>query len=87
MTGLSCPACGIQRFIHTLLQGNFIKAVQYNYYLIYALPYVMVIVFTYYLPKCKIKDKLKDIFESKTAVWLYVITFFIWFLVRNLLKI
>ncbi|MCW4117267.1 DUF2752 domain-containing protein [Prevotella copri] len=87
ITGLNCPACGIQRFIHTALQGDFIRACHYNYYLLYALPYVIMIVVTYYLPNSKIKVRLKDILESTIAVRIYVTTFFIWFIARNILNL
>ncbi|MES5006145.1 DUF2752 domain-containing protein [Prevotella disiens] len=40
LTGWSCPACGMQRFIHALLHGNFKEAINYNYYLLYVLPYL-----------------------------------------------
>ena len=87
ITGLNCPACGIQRFIHKALQGDFIRACHYNYYLLYALPYVIMIVVTYYLPNSKIKVRLKDILESTIAVRIYVTTFFIWFIARNILNL
>jgi len=87
ITRLSCPACGIQRFIHALTNGNVREALAYNYYLVYALPYAMCVVTAYYLPKSRIKDRMTEIFEGKTAVWLYIITFCIWFVVRNILDI
>lgn len=87
ITRLSCPACGIQRFIHALTNGNVREALAYNYYLVYALPYAMCVVMAYYLPQSRIKDRMTEIFEGKTAVWLYIITFCIWFVVRNILDI
>ena len=47
ITTLSCPACGIQRFLHALTNGDVLKACHYNYYLIYALPYTLIIIATY----------------------------------------
>lgn len=87
ITGLSCPACGIQRFVHAMTNGNVREAVSYNYYLIYALPYTLCIVVAYYLPQSRLKDRMKEIFEGKIAVGLYVITFCVWFVVRNILEI
>ena len=84
ITGLSCPACGIQRFIHALTNGNVREALAYNYYLVYALPYAMCVVTAYYLPQSRLKDRMTEIFEGKTAVWLYIITFCIWFVFRNI---
>ena len=87
ITGLSCPACGIQRFIHALTNGNVKEALAYNYYLIYAIPYTLCVVTTYYLPQSRLKDRMTEVFEGKTAVWLCIITFCIWFVVRNILDI
>lgn len=33
LTGLSCPGCGSQRFVHAMLKGEFAEAVSYNYFL------------------------------------------------------
>lgn len=87
LTGLNCPACGIQRFVHALTNGNVKEALAYNYYLAYALPYTLCVVTAQYLPQSRLKDRLTEIFGRKTAVWLYVTTSCIWFVVRNILDI
>lgn len=87
ITHLSCPACGLQRFIHALTNGDVKRACHYNYYLIYALPYTLVVILTYYLPKGRFKERMAHIFEGKIATWTYVISFCIWFVVRNILNI
>lgn len=87
ITTLSCPACGIQRFLHALTNGDLLQACHYNYYLIYALPYTLAVIITYYLPKGKWKEKMTSIFEGKIAVWIYVYSFCIWFVLRNILNI
>lgn len=87
LTGLDCPSCGIQRFFHAFLHGDFLHAIAYNYYLIYALPYALSFLVAMALPQGKYKNSLKKIIESKPAVWLYVITFFAWLIVRNLYHI
>ena len=28
VTGLSCPGCGMQRFLHAFMHGNFLEAIQ-----------------------------------------------------------
>lgn len=65
ITTLSCPACGIQRFLHALTNGDVLKACHYNYYLIYALPYTLIIIATYYLPNGKLKEKMTSILKVK----------------------
>jgi len=39
-TGLKCPGCGSQRAIHQLLNGNVLKALQYNALVVAAIPYL-----------------------------------------------
>lgn len=87
LTGLNCPACGIQRFIHALVNGHFTAAIAYNYYLVYALPYAVALAGIYLLPDSVAKDRLTGIFQSKTAIWLYVVSFCLWFVIRNILNI
>ena len=31
LTGLNCPGCGMQRFLHALMHGHFSEAIHYNY--------------------------------------------------------
>lgn len=87
LTGLNCPACGIQRFIHAMTNGNISEAIAYNYYLAYALPYTIIVVGTWMLPHSRLKNTLVNIFQGNIAIWLYVSSFCIWFVVRNLLDL
>ena len=87
LTGLSCPACGIQRFIHAMTNGHFREAIAYNYFLVYALPYIVAIIATFLMPASRLKELMQKIFENKFAIWLYIATFCAWFAIRNILKI
>ena len=87
ITGLNCPACGIQRFIHAFTNGHFTEALAYNYFLVYALPYAFCLVVAYYLPDCRLKRRMQDIFEGRTAVGIYIATFSVWLVARNILGI
>ena len=87
LTGLSCPACGIQRFAHALMHGHVAEALRYNYYLVYALPYAALFALEWLMPPCAARDRLARIIENRYAVGFYVATFLIWFVVRNLLGI
>lgn len=87
LTGLSCPGCGMQRFLHALLTGHPAQAIRYNYYLAYALPYAMLFVVEWVMPQGTKRDKLVAVIENKYVVWFYIITFFIWIVVRNILHI
>lgn len=87
LTGLSCPACGIQRFVHALLHGHLQEAVGYNYYLVYALPYTLLLIAVHVLPHSNAVAHVRGWLESKPAVWLYIISFCVWFVVRNMFSI
>lgn len=45
LTGYSCPGCGSQRLIHSLLHLRFYDAFRYNALLFVALPYLVVLVY------------------------------------------
>lgn len=87
LTGLNCPACGIQRFLHALLNGRIFEAIHYNYYLVYALPYAALFVVEWLMPDGKARERLAMVIENRYVVWFYVVTFFIWLVVRNILGI
>ena len=87
LTGLNCPACGIQRFIHSLLNGRPLQAIKYNYYLVYALPYALLFGVAWIMPDNKYKHKLTAVIESKIAVWFYIVSFLLWLIIRNIIGI
>ena len=41
LTGLSCPGCGMQRFVHALTNGRPLEAVGYNAFLPFVGLYVL----------------------------------------------
>lgn len=83
LTGLSCPACGIQRFLHALLHGEPLRAISCNYYLAYSLPYALLFVLEWAMPRGKRRDALARVIENRWVVWFYIVTFFVWMVVRN----
>lgn len=87
ITGLSCPGCGVQRFIHASLHGEWHKGISYNYFLIYALPYLLLLYLAWALPHGRYKIKLNNILTHKYMIWFYIITFFLWMIIRNIYKI
>ncbi len=87
LTGLSCPGCGFQRALHALLHGNFREAVGYNLFLVYAAPYAAAFPVTSYLLRGRAKQRIRRFIEHRAVVGFYVVTFCIWFVVRNVLGI
>ena len=87
LTGLSCPACGIQRFLHAIMHGNFGEAIAYNYYLAYSLPYALLFVVEWAMPAGRSRSRLARVIENRYVVGFYVVTFLVWMIVRNILGI
>lgn len=87
ITGLQCPGCGGQRMVHQLLLGHFGKAISYNYYMLLAGPYVLAFIVNWLMPDGKARLKFRSFLEDKHVVWTYVVTFCLWFVIRNILNI
>jgi len=47
LTGFYCPGCGGQRSLHSLLNGNFLKAIDYNLLFILLLPLILYFMFVF----------------------------------------
>ncbi len=87
LTGLSCPACGIQRFIHAILHGNFTVALQFNYWLVVIFPYAIAFLVAWSLPESKVKVQITKFIENPIVVGIYIASMVIWTIVRNILGI
>lgn len=87
ITGLSCPGCGIQRAIHALMHGEIKEAIQYNYFLLYSGPYAASFLLVWLMPQNGFRGKLKSMIENKHVVNFYIVTFSMWFVIRNILNL
>lgn len=87
LTDLSCPACGVQRFIHAILHGDFAVALQFNYWLVLVLPYSIAFLIAWLLPECNIKVWITKLVENPKVVGIYIASMIIWMIVRNILGI
>lgn len=82
-TGLQCPSCGIQRAMHLMLHGSFVEAFRYNWYLLLVFPYVALIV----VAELFSVEKLRRVLYSNPVLIAYLVSYFLWFALRNILHI
>lgn len=87
LTGWSCPGCGIQRAIHSLLNGRWSEALSYNYFFIISIPYAFLIFIAYSLRKFMKNERVVELLEHRKLAMAYVYCFFAWFLIRNIFEI
>ena len=86
-TGWSCPGCGLQRALHALLHGRFLRAWQYNYLLIFTLPYAAVLIFERWFMWGRAQQRLQRIIEHPVLVYLLAVVCLSWIILRNVLGI
>ena len=79
LTGFSCPACGFQRCLHALLHGDLINAIKFNLFLAIGVPYLLIVV----IAKIFNVKYINNCLQTKMAN-IYLVTFFVWFIARNL---
>ena len=82
LTGYDCPACGGQRALHALLHGEFLRALMFNPFALYSIPYFLLVAYTTCSPD-RFPPRLHPIVQGRIAVMTYVVLFFLWWVVRN----
>ena len=84
LLGIDCPGCGFQRAMHALLHGHIKEAVSYNLFFVVAFPYLIIILLSDFMRKGKQQQKLRSFVESKWLTNGYIVSFVIWFVIRNI---
>ena len=87
ITGWRCPGCGLQRALHALLQGRWLEAIHYNYFIFVILPYISLLIAQSFYPFGKKKINLEKNNNNKRFNYWCAASAFIWLVVRNFLKI
>ena len=87
VTGLSCPGCGMQRFLHAFLHGNFVEAFHYNYLLLVLIPYLVLLGIENFLLTGETKMSWKRVVEGRVVAISMCIIAPSWFVIRNILHI
>ena len=87
MTGLNCPGCGMQRFLHAFMHGNFLEAIHYNYMLIVLIPYMFFFGIERFILIGERQERWKNIIEGRIMTTIMIILAPSWFIIRNILHI
>lgn len=87
LTGWQCPGCGITRAAHALLHGEFSRALAYNWFFVISIPYFLSICAVCNIPALRRRERLRRVVTGTRLAWAYVILFFLWFVIRNILEI
>lgn len=83
LTGYDCPACGIQRAIHTLLNGDVVTALRYNYFLLISIPYFLAVAITTFC-KSEIVSKMSYYVQHPKVVKVVLALIILWWIMRNI---
>lgn len=88
LTGFQCPSCGNQRALHAFLHGRFGDALRYNLFAIYSVMYFIAVLLCYFTDyKGLTYQAVKAIVLSRQAACLYITSYFLWWIIRNLLNV
>lgn len=87
LTGWDCPGCGLQRAVHALLHGHFWEAVQYNYFLLLGIPYVLAVMYMEWFTSGEKHLRLRQVLYHRYVLYAYVALYLAWWVLRNVLGV
>ena len=70
--------------MHALLHGDITRAIGYNWFLLFALPYLLALLMERLLPPGAFQRRCQKLLESKPVVTFYLIAYVGWFILRNM---
>ena len=87
LTNTYCPSCGVQRFVHLLLNGAVLEALRLNPFLLIVLPYALLAIIGKWYNFYGSLDRLNRFLYSRFVLLTYVYLFFAWWLIRIIFDI
>lgn len=85
LTGYKCPGCGAQRFAYHLMHGDILGAVHYNYFVALLAPYLLLLLSGELIPSRRWRQYVHTHFVTKFYCLFYVVLYFLWWVLRNIL--
>ncbi len=82
LTGYDCPACGGQRALHALLNGEIAQAIGYNPYLIIAVPYLLAVAYTTY-GRSDRAQRWRNYIQHRYTIITFLVLTIAWWVGRN----
>ena len=83
LTGLDCPACGVQRAAHSLLHGDIVTALRYNYFLAISVPYFVAVLVTTFGRGRRMQAARQKV-QHPIVVLIFLALMITWWVVRNI---
>ncbi len=82
ITGYDCPACGNQRSLHALRNGDLVGDLRFNPFLYLSLPYLGALIYATisHSPRAR---RWHRVVCSPRAVYTYLALLIIWWIIRN----
>ena len=87
LTGTQCPACGLQRALHSLFHGDLSEALSFNYFFIFSIPYALLAIISTWYNYNHVFDKLRAFIYHRFMLKSYIVLYFCWWIIRNVYNI
>ncbi len=84
LTRTQCPACGFQRALNTIMHGELYHALRYNYFFIFSIPYILLVIVATWYNYHHVFDRLRAFVYHRITLRTYIVLYFAWWIIRNL---
>ena len=83
VTGFLCPGCGVTRMCISILQGNFLEAMKYNFMLFFLSPYIIYILIFDIVQYIK-DGKCNHTKCQEVMIYLMIVLLIVFSIIRNI---